>query len=150
MKTNNLFSFVLLLMTGAVLFVFSCCNKNDDDILDFPPLYRIGVGDYITWKDEVGTMRLTGESTPTGQTEIYIEDIWRNRYYIAYTNNEEMSKLMIEGLRVKFRGKVFGVKEEYAEKKKWPNDVNIWYLVQTYCFIEIMSEEEASKWNWPD
>ena len=75
----------------------------------------------------------------------YIEDEEKSRFYIRTTSKdaeEALLKIAIEGLKVKFSGKVYEMNKEFAKDNKLPNDVKLYSLISPDYSITILDEQQ--------
>ena len=127
MKRNNLPSVCvfLLMMMGPVIFNSACNNKDDNLVVGDrvpPPRTITIVGNYLMEANSIAGV--VHKDRSLGLT--YIEDEEKSRFYIRTTSKdaeEALLKIAIEGLKVKFSGKVYEMNKEFAKDNKLPNDV---------------------------
>ena len=127
MKRNNLPSVCvfLLMMMGTVIFNSACNNKDDNLVGDRvpPPRTITIVGNYLMEANSI--VGVVHKDRSLGLT--YIE--------------EALLKIAIEGLKVKFSGKVYEMNKEFAKDNKLPNDVKLYSLVSPDYSITILDEQ---------
>mgnify|MGYP001072669116 CR=1 FL=1 len=153
MKRNNLPSVCvfLLMMMGTVIFNSACNNKDDNLVVGdrvpppqkrkIPPPSTITiVGNYLMEANSIAGV--VHKDRSLGLT--YIEDEEKSRFYIRTTSKdaeEALLKIAIEGLKVKFSGKVYEMNKEFAKDNKLPNDVKLYSLVSPDYSITILDEQ---------
>ena len=112
------------MMMGTVIFNSACNNKDDNLVGDRvpPPRTITIVGNYLMEANSI--VGVVHKDRSLGLT--YIEDEEKSRFYIRTTSKdaeEALLKIAIEGLKVKFSGKVYEMNKEFAKDNKLPNDV---------------------------
>ena len=145
MKRNNLPSVCvfLLMMMGTVIFNSACNNKDDNLVVGDrvpPPRTITIVGNYLMEANSIAGV--VHKDRSLGLT--YIEDEEKSRFYIRSTSKdaeEALLKIAIEGLKVKFSGKVYEMNKEFAKDNKLPNDVKLYSLVSPDYSITILDEQ---------
>lgn len=142
-------SFLLMTCMGMVLIA---CSSNDDDgdFRDGPGPYtpQIFVGDSLPEVKDV-----SGEVHHDAFYRIwYIADANGNRYYIYQKNEAEetnLNKILSEGLKVQFDGKVYSFDNEWTKQdeyfSKLPSSIKLYALVSPNYSIYYLKKVDGSE-----
>ena len=81
----------------------------------------------------------------SSQLSPFSEPLYSSGFPVKRTTSkdaeEALLKIAIEGLKVKFSGKVYEMNKEFAKDNKLPNDVKLYSLVSPDYSITILDEQ---------
>ena len=143
---------LLFLSMFAWLWVGMACSGNDDDNPRMAPLPQYQFrGDYVTdtWNN-IGIIHHCADSPKS--LYYYIEDTQNRRYYInlnCTTEYQPITELLIEGIKVKFSGKIYTLNEKWYRSApnlaEIQNEIEMYGLFWNTYQIERIEDNEASE-----